>query len=166
MALLASMRPQEWVKNLLVFAGLIFSRQFDDSGALDILEGPRGFGAAMCNSPDFARTIDRPETFNIPDTTFKAYAACGHTFAAIDAALALRERHAIVPSAIARIDIASYAKALEVAGRTDPQTPFEARFSLPYCVAVTLDTGSARLDWQEQSNIYGREVPPPKGADK
>lgn len=25
-------------------------------------------------------------------------------------------------------------------------------------------TGSARLDWQEQSNIYGREVPPPKGA--
>lgn len=24
-------------------------------------------------------------------------------------------------------------------------------------------TGSARLDWQEQSNSYGFQVPPPKG---
>jgi len=24
-------------------------------------------------------------------------------------------------------------------------------------------TGSARLDWQEESNFYGREVPPPPG---
>jgi 4-hydroxybenzoate polyprenyltransferase len=30
-ALLAAMRPQEWVKNLLVFAGLVFSRQFDQA---------------------------------------------------------------------------------------------------------------------------------------
>jgi 4-hydroxybenzoate polyprenyltransferase len=29
-ALLVSMRPQEWIKNLLVYAGLLFSQQFDD----------------------------------------------------------------------------------------------------------------------------------------
>jgi hypothetical protein len=27
-------------------------------------------------------------------------------------------------------------------------------------------TGSSRLDWQEQSNSYGFEAPPPKGAEK
>ncbi len=27
-------------------------------------------------------------------------------------------------------------------------------------------TGSSRLDWQEQSNFYGYQVPPPKGAEK
>ena len=27
-------------------------------------------------------------------------------------------------------------------------------------------TGSARLDWQEQSNFYGFQVPAPKGAEK
>jgi 4-hydroxybenzoate polyprenyltransferase len=34
MALLVAMRPQEWVKNLLVFAGLVFSRQFDEADPL------------------------------------------------------------------------------------------------------------------------------------
>ena len=32
--LIVSMRPQEWVKNVLVFAGIVFSRRFDESGAL------------------------------------------------------------------------------------------------------------------------------------
>ncbi|CAN5150201.1 decaprenyl-phosphate phosphoribosyltransferase [soil metagenome] len=34
MSLLKAMRPQEWVKNVLVFAGVVFSGQFDDAGAL------------------------------------------------------------------------------------------------------------------------------------
>jgi 4-hydroxybenzoate polyprenyltransferase len=33
-ALMVSARPQEWVKNLLVFAGLVFSRQFDEADPL------------------------------------------------------------------------------------------------------------------------------------
>ncbi len=33
-ALLVAMRPGEWVKNVLVFAGLVFGKKFDDSGAL------------------------------------------------------------------------------------------------------------------------------------
>ena len=36
--LIASMRPQEWVKNVLVFAGIVFSRSFDEPGAVaDVL---------------------------------------------------------------------------------------------------------------------------------
>ena len=31
-ALLVAMRPPEWIKNLLVYAGLLFSQQFDDPG--------------------------------------------------------------------------------------------------------------------------------------
>jgi hypothetical protein len=32
--------------------------------------------------------------------------------------------------------------------------------------ADAFTTGSARLDWQEQSNFYGFQVPAPKGAEK
>jgi 2-methylcitrate dehydratase PrpD len=116
------------------------------TGTLDILEGPRGFGAAMSNNPDFSGVIGDVNAFNIRHMTFKNYSACGHTFAAIDAARALRSQYALVPSNIDRIEIATYAKALEVAGNRDPRTVFEAQFSLPYCVGVALATGSARLE--------------------
>ena len=32
--LIVSLRPQEWVKNVLVFAGIVFSRSFDEPGAV------------------------------------------------------------------------------------------------------------------------------------
>jgi 4-hydroxybenzoate polyprenyltransferase len=43
--LVASLRPQEWIKNLLVFAGVVFSLQFDEGEAL--LEATITF-AAFC----------------------------------------------------------------------------------------------------------------------
>jgi 2-methylcitrate dehydratase PrpD len=116
------------------------------TGTLDILEGPRGFGAAMSNNPDFSATLGDVDAFNIRHMTFKNYSACGHTFAAIDAARELRSRYDLLPSNIEHIEIATYAKALEVAGNRDPHTVFEAQFSLPYCVGVALTTGSARLE--------------------
>jgi 2-methylcitrate dehydratase PrpD len=116
------------------------------TGTLDILEGPRGFGAAMSNNPDFSATLGDVDAFNIRHMTFKNYSACGHTFAAIDAARVLRSRYDLFPSNIEHIEIATYAKALEVAGNRDPRTVFEAQFSLPYCVGVALATGSARLE--------------------
>src|SRR5580704_2357671 len=92
------------------------------TGTLDILEGPRGFGAAMSNNPDFSRTLGDVDAFNIRHMTFKNYSACGHTFAAIDAARVLRSRYNLFPSNIEHIEIATYAKALEVAVNGEAHT--------------------------------------------
>jgi 2-methylcitrate dehydratase PrpD len=116
------------------------------TGTLDILEGPRGFGAAMSNNPDFSGVLGDVDAFNIRHMTFKNYSACGHTFAAIDAARELRTEHQLNAENIESIAIATYAKALEVAGNPQPRTVFEAQFSLPYCVGVAVSTGSARLE--------------------
>jgi 2-methylcitrate dehydratase PrpD len=128
------------------------------TGTLDILEGPRGFGAAMSDNPDFSRALENPSAFNIRDMTFKNYSACGHTFAAIDAVRELKARHGLAVSDVESIEIASYSKAIEVAGNLNPQTAFEAQFSLPYCVGVALATGSARLEAFTAERLLDAEV--------
>ena len=115
------------------------------TGAPDILDGERGFGAAMAQNPDWrAAAEDLGQDFTITRTTFKNHAACGHTHAAIDAILALRDEHALKPEDIVRIRAGTFRKALEITGNKNPRTIFEAKFSLPYCAAVALTAGSVR----------------------
>jgi 2-methylcitrate dehydratase PrpD len=117
------------------------------TGAPDILDGERGFGAAMAQNPDWrAAADDLGRSYTILRTTLKAHAACGHAHAAIDGILALKDEHALAPESVATIRVGTYAKALEITGNKAPRTAFEAKFSLPYCVSVALLTGRVRLD--------------------
>ena len=116
------------------------------TGALDILEGDVGFGAAMGEDPDWqAAADDLGQSFTITRTTFKNHAACGHTHAAVDGVLALRNEHGLTPERIKRIRAGTFRKALEITGNKNPQTVFEAKFSLPYCAAVALREGRVRM---------------------
>jgi len=115
------------------------------TGVLDILEGESGFGAAMSEVPDWESAVanlGRP--WGITQPTVKFHACCGHTFAAIDAALELRAEGVRFDD-VAAVSIETYTTATKVAGYADPATVFEAKFSLAYCVAVALQTGSVRL---------------------
>ena len=117
------------------------------TGALDLLEGERGFGVAMSRGVDWEAALATLGTrFNIVSMSQKNHAACGHAHAAIDAVLALRENHGLKPERVARIRAKTYRAALEVAGNRDPRTVFEAKFSLPYCLAAALAVGSVRVD--------------------
>jgi 2-methylcitrate dehydratase PrpD len=115
------------------------------TGALDVLEGEAGFGAAMSVAPDWAAalaSLGQPPA--ITEVTVKNHSCCGHTFAAVDAALELRAR-GVDPAAIKAISVETYSVATSVAGNPDPSTEFEAKFSTQYCVAVALLTGAVRL---------------------
>jgi 2-methylcitrate dehydratase PrpD len=117
------------------------------TGALDLLEGERGFGVAMSRGVDWEAALATLGTrFNIVSMSQKNHAACGHAHAAIDAVLALREKHGLTPERVARITAKTYRAALEVAGNRDPRTVFESKFSLPYCLAAALAVGSVRVD--------------------
>lgn len=121
-----------------------FGAQAGLTGAHDILEGDAGFGAAMGDAPDWAAaTAGLGDEFRIPDTTVKPHACCGHTFAAIDAVLDLRA--ALDPAQVDRITVATYGTACSVAGNPAPRTPFEAKFSVAFCVATALLHGSVML---------------------
>jgi 2-methylcitrate dehydratase PrpD len=120
-------------------------------GSLDVLEGEAGYGRAMGydgagEGPDWDgafRSLNRE--FNITRMTFKNHTCCGHSFAAIDGALALKAKMGIAASDIARLRIGTYRAALEVAGIEQPKTAAEARFSTKYTVATALVHGSVRF---------------------
>jgi 2-methylcitrate dehydratase PrpD len=116
------------------------------TGALDVLEGEIGFGASMGAAPDWSGCMATlGQDFHIARMTFKNHACCGHTFAAIDGALALRARLQVDADDIEAVEIGTYAEALQVAGNPAPRTAAEARFSLPFVVASALRHGSVRL---------------------
>jgi 2-methylcitrate dehydratase PrpD len=115
-------------------------------GALDILEGEAGFGRAMGDGPDWERALSTlGQDFHICRMTFKNHACCGHAFAAIDGALALKARMGVAADQVARVRVGGYRATLEVAGIAEPATAAEARFSTPYLVATALTHGSVRL---------------------
>ena len=116
------------------------------TGSLDVLEGEAGFGRAMGGDPDWRRAVATlGEDFHITRMTFKNHACCGHTFAAIDGALALKNRMAVSAAEIESVEVATYRAGLEVAHYEQPRTPAEGRFSLKYVVATALTHGSVRL---------------------
>ncbi|OZI71569.1 MmgE/PrpD family protein [Bordetella genomosp. 12] len=116
------------------------------TGVADILEGEVGFGAALAGHPDWSvATAGFGQRYNIASITQKNHGCCGHTFAAIDAALALRAG-GLRSDDIATLRVDAYQTALDVTGNFHPATAFEAKFSLPYVVAHALVHGSVRLD--------------------
>jgi 2-methylcitrate dehydratase PrpD len=106
------------------------------TGVPDMLEGLRGFGAVMSEAVDWARAVDGlGSEWTIGRMTCKPYPCCGHAFAAIDAARAIMAE-GVSPDAIERIAVGTYRAAVEICENRDPSTPYEAKFSIPYCVAL------------------------------
>ena len=124
------------------------------TGAEHMLEGERGFGNAMSREVDWdAAVAGLGEEWTITRTTQKNHGCCGHTFAALDAVIALRDAHALSPEQISRIRVGTYAPALEICGDYDPHTGYEGKFSLPYCVAVALKEARVRLDAFDEAHL-------------
>ncbi|MEM9140608.1 MAG: MmgE/PrpD family protein [Pseudomonadota bacterium] len=113
------------------------------TGVSDMLEGERGFAAAMVGTVDWASALrDLGKGWTITRTTPKAHACCGHCFAPLDAVQHLMDEHHLQPDAIAAIEISTYRAALDICGNPMPRTAAEGRFSLPWCAAVMATQGA------------------------
>jgi 2-methylcitrate dehydratase PrpD len=124
------------------------------TGVADILEGEVGFAAALAQSPNWELAVEGlGQRYNITQITQKNHGCCGHTFAAIDAVLALRSAHTIETSEVAEIKVLTYKTAIDVTGNADPASAFEGKFSLAYVVAHALRHGSVRLDAFESQRL-------------
>jgi len=116
------------------------------TGSLDVIEGEAGYGRAMSDGPDWDRALATlGREFHVTRMTFKNHTCCGHTFAAIDGALALKAKMGLGADDIQRVRVGTYKAALDVAGYDEPRTAAEGRFSLKYVVATALTHGSVRF---------------------
>ncbi len=117
------------------------------TGALEILEGEVGFGAAMSVNPDWSKATRGLGTdYHINHVTFKNHGCCGHTFPAIDAVLAIKQQYGITHKDVKRIRLASYKAGLDIIDNGTPEGEYQAKFSIQYTVAHALVHGSVRLN--------------------
>ena len=119
-------------------------------GPRTVLEGTQGFLAAMCGNRDAAPLVDglgpddAAPDWRIRGVYFKLYAACRHTHAAVDAARSLRDDYNLTPDDVQSVVVRTYSVADQLCGSTAlPSGPSEAKFSLPYTVALGLTVGHA-----------------------
>ncbi|HEY7697071.1 MAG TPA: MmgE/PrpD family protein [Vicinamibacteria bacterium] len=126
-----------------VLAALLAERGF--TGPSRILEGERGFFRAMAPDADPERVTAGlgVEKLKIHGVSLKPHASCRHTHAAIDCALALRPR--IGTERVEAVEVDTYPATLALCDRPRPQTPYDAKFSLQFCVASALQRGDAGL---------------------
>src|SRR5262249_17931528 len=118
------------------------------TGASKILEGDRGFFRSQSTSFDETRITDRlGELWKITENCYKVWGCCGHTHSAIDVANDMRAGQRWSGKAavehVKAIEIETYGPGYEIVKTKNPSTPFQAKFSLAYCVAASLIYGGA-----------------------
>ncbi len=105
-------------------------------GFFEVFNGAGNYDAAKI-LPAWGKPFDVVD----PGIAIKQYPCCGSTHPAIDAMLLLVREHQIKPADVKRIDAWTHPRRLEHTNRPDPQSTFDAKFSVQYCLARALTDG-------------------------
>jgi len=119
----------------------------DCGGPDTALEGDFGFCKTTSATFDIARLYKgMGSRFEILFTGVKPYACCRQHHAAIDCMLQLRNEHGLRPEDVRHVRVRTFVVSSR-GNKKLPTTVAEAKYSIPYILAVTLRTGQA---WREQ----------------
>jgi 2-methylcitrate dehydratase PrpD len=141
-----------------VISALLSEKEFTSS--LSILESDKGYCRAASKKFNIQKlTENLGRRFEIMNNIFKRHASCSHMHGAIDAALYLSKKNGIEPKKIREIVVETYPTACKIVGRSyAPKTALEAKFSLPYCVAVSLKCGQVGLSEFSEEKLTDPEI--------
>jgi len=118
----------------------------------NIIEAKNGFydtlvGAGHYDAERMADGLGKPFYIESPGIGLKKYPSCYHTHRALDGVFQLLGEHRLNDKEIAEVDVGTSERAMRVLAFTEPATPYQAKFSMPYCIAaavvdrqVTLET--------------------------
>ncbi|HEY1232493.1 MAG TPA: MmgE/PrpD family protein, partial [Candidatus Binatia bacterium] len=134
----------------------------------NIVEAKNGFYDTLVGRDhyDAERTADslgKPFYIESPGIGLKKYPSCYHTHRALDGVLQLLGEYRLNDKDIAEVDVGTSERAMRVLAFTEPATPYQAKFSMPHCIAaalvdcqVTLETFTPRK-FEERSIVQARK---------
>ena len=103
-------------------------------------------GAGNYDSAQALASWANPLDILKPGVGLKQYPCCGSTHSAIDAMISVRERYALNPDDVVKIESITHDRALAHTDRPFPRSTLDAKFSVQYCVARALMHGDVTFD--------------------
>lgn len=118
------------------------------TGATKILEGEKGFCRAMVKEPHLEKLTDGLNNgiYKIDNNSFKPYACCKHSHAALYAMQVLRTENNLQPDDVAEIEILVNDITDFLINNPQPENSYGCKFSIQYCTAGMLKYGEMGVD--------------------
>jgi len=123
-----------------------------------ILEGEAGFGKVYSQKFDDSKIGNFGRPFEIEGVVYKRYASCYLTHATVRCMLEIREKYHPTVSKVGGVEVRTSSAAVAVAGKPEPQTGLEGKFSIRYCAALALMKGRAVESDFTDASVYEPDV--------
>ena len=123
------------------------------NGFYDTLVGPDHYDAER-----MAAGLGNPFYIESPGIGLKKYPSCYHTHRALDGVFQLLGEHRLGDKDIAEVDVGTSQRAMRVLAFTEPATPYQAKFSMPYCIAAAVVDQQVTLETFTPSKFADRNI--------
>ncbi len=132
----------------------------DALGPNSILEGIKGFCRTLSDDCDYQLLVkDLGKKYYIEECYIKLYPSCRHTHSPIDAMLCIRSKNSVNIETIEKIIITTFPTAISFAGKIfHPESPEEAKFSIPFSSVVALIKGDFSLNELSDEYFLDQEI--------
>ena len=139
-----------------LFAALMAQRGF--TSATDILEGPQGFFDAFKGDVNPTILSFLGLGWDVVNLSQKYHASCHATHSPIEASMEIVQKNKLSIHDIQSITVRSSQLAIDAAGKDNPQTGVESKFSIAYCIANALIHGETGMKAFVDSRVFDPQI--------
>jgi len=124
-----------------------------------IIEMENGYASATCTEKDLSMITPKTgDTLMIRNAYYKIHASCGHTHSALDALSELMSENDFSAKDVLHIEVEAYRKAIELTRELKNHSEQEAKFSMPYCLAVMLLYGEVTANKFSDETLHDEHI--------
>jgi 2-methylcitrate dehydratase PrpD len=129
----------------------------------NIIETKNGFydtlvGAGHYDAERMADGLGKPFYIESPGISLKMYPSCYHTHRALDGVFKLLDEHHLDDEDIAAVDVGTSERALRVLAFSEPATAYQAKFSMPHCIAAAVVDHQVTLETFTDRKLHDRNI--------